>query len=137
MESKLTFTLQVSLGHFLNSISLPDSEKLAEMFEDSEHESETGNWNEINFICRTNSLSNNKFLSGKQKVKTNLVQNTICKIFFENNIFIVMFSKCSHAPPTPSFQYSVYWNSCSCSTCWCWLGSVRDENTHQYLLTVT
>ena len=43
MESKLTFTLQVSLGHFLNSISLPDSEKLAEMFEDSEHESETGN----------------------------------------------------------------------------------------------
>ena len=65
MESKLTFTLQVSLGYFLNSIALPDFEELAEMFKDSEHESEIENWNEINFICWTNSLSNNKFFSGK------------------------------------------------------------------------
>ena len=43
MQSKLTFTLQVSFGYFLNSIALPDFEKLAEMFKDSEHESETGN----------------------------------------------------------------------------------------------
>ena len=65
MESKLTFTLQVSLGYFLNSIVLPDFEELAEMFKDSEHESEIENWNEINFICWTNSLSNNKFFSDK------------------------------------------------------------------------
>ena len=65
MESKLTFTLQVSLGYFLNSIALPDFEELAEMFKDSEHESEIENWNEINFICWTNSLSNNKFFSDK------------------------------------------------------------------------
>ena len=43
MESKLTFTLQVSLGYFLNSIALPDFEELAEMFKDSEHESEIEN----------------------------------------------------------------------------------------------
>ena len=43
MESKLTFNLQVSLGYFLNSILLPDSEELAEMFKDTEHESEIGN----------------------------------------------------------------------------------------------
>ena len=65
MESKLTFTLQVSLGYFLNSIVLPDFEELAEMFKDSEHESEIENWNEINFICWTNPLSNNKFFSDK------------------------------------------------------------------------
>ena len=65
MESKLTFTLQVSLGYFLNSIALPDFEELAEMFKESEHESEIENWNEINFICWTNSLSNNKFFSDK------------------------------------------------------------------------
>ena len=65
MESKLTFTLQVSLGYFLNFIALPDFEELAEMFKDSEHESEIENWNEINFICWTNSLSNNKFFSDK------------------------------------------------------------------------
>ena len=39
-------------------------------------------------------------------VEINLVQNTICKVFFKNNIFIViMFScKCSHAPPPPVFH---------------------------------
>ena len=65
MESKLTFTLQVSLGYFLNSIALPDFEELAEMFKDSEHESEIGNWNEISSICWTNSLSNKTFFSDK------------------------------------------------------------------------
>ena len=51
-----------SLGQFSNSVSFPDFEKLAEMFKDSEYESQIGDWNEIYFICRTNSISDNKIL---------------------------------------------------------------------------
>ena len=41
-------------------------------------------------------------MSDKQKGKTNLVQDTIWKVFLKNNIFIVIFHKCSNAPPPTS-----------------------------------
>ena len=37
-------------------------------------------------------------------VKKILLQNAICNVFFKNNIFIVTFSKCSHAPPPLVFN---------------------------------